>query len=122
ASMRRRLSACVILALTAGAASAHAQGGVVPSASEAARAAAGATAPTRDEPEETRRVVPRLPGPDYLRAGLEELAMLAGGTIWYLIDERNVLDWDFDSVEQRFREEAYRFDNNHFPINFVAHP
>ena len=25
-------------------------------------------------------------------------------------------------MEQRFREDAYRFDNNHFPINFIAHP
>ena len=47
--------------------------------------------------------------------------MLAGGTTWYWLDDRNIVDWDFDSWEQRFSEEAYRFDNNEFPINFIGH-
>lgn len=100
----RWLGGCLVLAIAAcGAGAAHAQPPPAPVAAE--------------EPP------PRpLPGPDYLRAGLEQLAMLAGGTIWYWIDDRNIADWDFDSWEQRFREEAYRFDNNHFPINFIGHP
>ncbi|MCZ7686103.1 MAG: DUF3943 domain-containing protein [Sandaracinaceae bacterium] len=100
----RWLGACLSLALAAGAAQAAAQ---------PERAPAQAGAESRPAP---------APGADYLRAGLEQLAMLAGGTIWYWIDDRNIADWDFDSWEQRFREDAYRFDNNHFPINFIGHP
>lgn len=62
------------------------------------------------------------PGEDYLRAALEDLGFLAGGIIWYVIDDRNVLDWDLESWDERFSEHAYRFDNNHFPINFIGHP
>ena len=64
----------------------------------------------------------RIPGPDYLRAFLMDSAMLVGGSIWYWIDDRNIVDWDFESWNQRFSEEAYRFDNNEFPINFIGHP
>lgn len=62
----------------------------------------------------------RTPNP--LRAALENLLFLLGGTLWYVIDDRNVLDWDLESWDQRFSEEAYRFDNNGFSMNFLAHP
>jgi len=62
------------------------------------------------------------PGPDYLRAFLWDAAALAGGSIWYWIDDRNIVDWDFDSWETRFSERAYRFDNNEVPINWIGHP
>lgn len=61
-------------------------------------------------------------GSDPLRAAIENFTFLAGGVAWYLIDERNVLDWDLESWDERFSEHAYRFDNNHFPMNFLAHP
>ena len=77
-----------------------------------------AIAPITPEPERSEPP----PGHDPLRAAIENLAFLAGGTAWYLIDDRNVLDWDLESLEQRFDEASYRFDNNHFPMNFLAHP
>ncbi|MGE0786034.1 MAG: DUF3943 domain-containing protein [Sandaracinaceae bacterium] len=74
-------------------------------------------------PEAARPVVPpRAPGPDYLRTALWELSFLIGGTVWYWIDDRNIVDWDLDGWERRFDESSYRFDNNEFPINFVGHP
>lgn len=61
--------------------------------------------------------------PNYVLAGGEMMLMLGGGTAWYWIDrERNVADWDFPSIQQRFTFEAVRFDNNTFGINFLAHP
>ncbi|MEQ9324668.1 MAG: DUF3943 domain-containing protein, partial [Polyangiaceae bacterium] len=61
--------------------------------------------------------------PDHLRALVEETSVLAIGTFWYWLDRsRNLADWDFPSWKQRFSGEAWRFDNNHFPINFAAHP
>lgn len=53
----------------------------------------------------------------------EVLAFLGAGIVWYAADdERNLADWDFPSWEQRFTLEAWRFDNNHFPINWMGHP
>lgn len=61
--------------------------------------------------------------PDHLRALVEETSVLAIGALWYWADrDRNLADWDFPSWKQRFSGEAWRFDNNHFPINFIAHP
>jgi hypothetical protein len=74
------------------------------------------------EPSPDPSAVAKPAGEDPLRAAIEELSFLVGGIVWYVIDERNVLDWDFDSVEERFSEHAYRFDNNQFPINFLGHP
>lgn len=63
------------------------------------------------------------PDPDRLRTALELVAALAGGTVWYWLDrERNVADWDYESIEQRFTLDAFRYDNNDFPINFLWHP
>jgi hypothetical protein len=59
----------------------------------------------------------------YLRAALEEGAMIGGGALWYWIDrERQVADWDFPSLKERVTFEAWRFDTNPFPINFAWHP
>jgi hypothetical protein len=56
------------------------------------------------------------------RAALELTLLLGGGTLWYWIDNRNVLDWDDPSIEQRLDGRAWTFDNNAFPMNFVFHP
>jgi len=61
--------------------------------------------------------------PHYLRAALEEVAILLGGAGWYWADrERQVADWDYPSIHERLTFEAWRFDNNPFPINFLWHP
>ena len=52
----------------------------------------------------------------------EELLFLGAGIAWYAADDRNLADWDFPSWEQRFTLEAWRYDNNHFPINWMGHP
>ncbi len=68
------------------------------------------------------RLVARRPA-HYLRTFLEEAAIMAGSAAWYWIDrERQVADWDFPSWRQRFNGDAWRFDNNPFPINFAWHP
>jgi hypothetical protein len=48
--------------------------------------------------------------------------VLGGGTVWYVIDDRNVLDWDRPSLRQRLTGEAWRYDNNGPVINFLLHP
>jgi hypothetical protein len=75
----------------------------------------------------------RAPGEVYLRhlersepAHLltigEELLFLGAGTAWYWLDrEHNLADWDYPSWEQRLNLEAWRYDNNSFPMNFLAH-
>lgn len=73
---------------------------------------AKATAATT-EPEER---------PHYMRPALEIGAGLAAASAWYVLDRRNVFDWDRPSARQRFNGEAWRFDNNPFPINFIWHP
>lgn len=62
------------------------------------------------------------PPPDYLRPALEIAAGLGAASIWYFVDDRNVLDWDNPSVQQRLNGEAWRFDNNTFELNYVWHP
>ena len=58
----------------------------------------------------------------WLRAAIEEGLLLGAGTAWYWIDrERQVADWDFPSLKQRFNFEAWRLDSNPFPINFFGH-
>lgn len=57
-----------------------------------------------------------------LRAVIEEVVLLAAGVVWYWADrERNLADWDFPSWKQRFTLDAWRYDNNEFPINFMGH-
>ncbi len=61
--------------------------------------------------------------PDHLRTMVEEVLFLGVGAAWYWLDQdRNLADWDYPSWEQRFTLEAWRLDNNHFPINFLGHP
>lgn len=52
-----------------------------------------------------------------------ELGMvLALGGTWYWIDrERQVADWDFPSLRDRFTRDAYINDNNPFAINYLWH-
>ncbi|RLB53485.1 MAG: hypothetical protein DRI90_21115, partial [Deltaproteobacteria bacterium] len=61
--------------------------------------------------------------PDHLRTIGEEVFFLGLGAAWYWADQdRNLADWDYPSWEQRFTLEAWRLDNNQFPINFLGHP
>ena len=60
--------------------------------------------------------------PHYLRAGLEEALFLGGGMTWYWLDRQNRADWDFPGFGERLTGDILRFDNNSFPINFLAHP
>jgi hypothetical protein len=61
--------------------------------------------------------------PSHLITFGELLVFLGAGIVWYAADdERNLADWDFPSWEQRFTLEAWTFDNNHFPINWMGHP
>jgi hypothetical protein len=78
----------------------------------AAHAAQGG--PTRGTPQP-------LP-PNRWRAALEMALALGGGTAWYVIDDRNVLDWDRPSMRQRITGEAWRYDRNGPVINFLLHP
>ncbi len=69
---------------------------------------------SRNEPQEVE--------PNYLRPALEIGLGLTAASLWYFVDDRNVLDWDYPSIEQRFSGEAWRFDNNTFSLNYVWHP
>ena len=60
--------------------------------------------------------------PNLWLTGAELVVGLGAGAIWYVIDDRNVLDWDKPSLKERFNGEAWRFDNNGFAINFIFHP
>lgn len=62
------------------------------------------------------------PAADPVRPALEIGLGLAGGTLWYVLDDRNVFDWDEPSAKQRLTGEAWRFDNNRFVLNYVWHP
>jgi hypothetical protein len=63
------------------------------------------------------------PDPAYLRASIEMVLSLGIGTAWYWIDrERNLADWDYPSLKQRFSTEVWRYDNNSFSINKIFHP
>ena len=69
------------------------------------------------------RALVRRGRPRYLQASIELALALGGGTAWYWIDrERQVADWDYESIDQRFNLDAWRFDNNPFGINFIWHP
>lgn len=100
---------------------------IVVLATSTARADDGADAPYRDADEAALELAydtltARRP-PHYLRALLEETVIMAGSAGWYWIDrDRQVADWDFPSWQQRFNGDAWRFDNNPFPINFAWHP
>lgn len=60
---------------------------------------------------------------NHARAALEQALTLGAGAVWYFIEfEDNRGDWDYGSWAQRFDRDAFRYDNNVFPINFVYHP
>lgn len=60
--------------------------------------------------------------PNRFRTALELGAILGLGAGWYWIErDRQVADWDFPSLKERFTREAYINDNNSFPINYVWH-
>lgn len=78
---------------------------------------------TLREADAAYRALHWRPEPHYLRAGLEMAALLGVGTVWYWVDrERQVADWDYPSLKQRFSLDVIRYDNNDFWINFIAHP
>lgn len=64
-----------------------------------------------------------VPEVHYGIAAAEELAFVGIGAIWYFAAlEDNKLDWDIESLRQRFSRESVRYDSNTFPMNFVLHP
>ncbi len=77
--------------------------------------------PTRGSAEPRRADPPADPA--YLRTILESSAALGVGTLWYWAEkEQNALDWDDPALGARLSGSAWRYDNNGFGINFIAHP
>lgn len=60
--------------------------------------------------------------PNHWRPLLAEAIIMGIGNIWYWSDPSNEVDWDLDSWGQRFMAGTYRYDNNHFRINWTGHP
>src|SRR5688500_6060988 len=61
--------------------------------------------------------------PHHLRSWLEMMAGLGIGAVAYwLMQDRNVADWDNPTPEERFNGSAWRMDNNSLGVNFIAHP
>lgn len=87
--------------------------GALVAVTHTAHADPGSTASLRARPELE---------PNYLRPALEIALGLGAATAWYVLDDRNVLDWDHPSIEQRFNGDAWRFDNNRFSLNYIWHP
>ena len=59
----------------------------------------------------------------HLRSLVEMMVGLGVGSVAYwLMQDRNIADWDNPTPEQRFNGEAWRFDNNSLAVNFIAHP
>ncbi len=88
-----------------------------------AHADPGAPAPEPAADLDLRYAITTARGkPHYLRAALEEGATVVVGVAWYWIDrDRQVADWDYPSLKERLTFEAWRLDNNPFPINFAWH-
>ena len=86
-----------------------------------AEARARARAEIRDRP--TDHLSGREPDPNPIRAFVEEAFVVGVGTAYYWLDkDKNAVDWDYDSWGQRFHRSAFRFDNNHWQINWIWHP
>ena len=65
---------------------------------------------------------PRLPAHPW-QALAWEATFLTAGVIWYWAEKQtNAVDWDYSSWIDRFSADAYRYDNNEFPMNFLFHP
>lgn len=63
------------------------------------------------------------PKAHYLIAAVEDLTFVAIGAVWYMVAlDDNKVDWDIESVRQRFSRESVRFDSNTFTMNFLLHP
>ncbi len=63
-----------------------------------------------------------LPG-HHARSLVEMSAGLAAGSVAYwLMQDRNIADWDNPTPEERFNGRAWRMDNNSLAVNFIAHP
>src|SRR5690242_12224823 len=66
------------------------------------------------------------PSPNYLRAALEEGAILIGGSVQYATASSNSVDWDLQydwpSFRSKLTGQSVRFDTNHFDTNMVTHP
>ena len=61
--------------------------------------------------------------PHHLRSLVEMMAGLGVGAVAYwLMQDRNIADWDNPTPEERFNGRAWRFDNNSLAVNFIAHP
>lgn len=61
--------------------------------------------------------------PHHLRSLVEMMVGLSVGAVAYwLMQNRNVADWDNPTPEERFNGRAWRFDNNSLAVNFIAHP
>src|SRR6187399_260705 len=61
--------------------------------------------------------------PHHGRSWLEMMAGLGVGAVSYwLMQDRNVADWDNPTPEERFNGSAWRLDNNSLGVNFIAHP
>lgn len=77
----------------------------------------------RDVAPVHRRLNSPIGAPHPLRAALESALGLGIGTTWYwLDDETNRVDWDNPEIRERLNGDAWRFDNNSFAINSIAHP
>jgi hypothetical protein len=60
--------------------------------------------------------------PNYVRSIAETATAVLGGAAWYWIErDRQVADWDFPSLADRFSLEIFVTDNNPFAINHVWH-
>lgn len=60
--------------------------------------------------------------PHVLQTWIASGLTLGLGTAWYLVDDRNVLDWDRPSLKSRLTGSSWRYDNNGFGMNFFLHP
>lgn len=61
--------------------------------------------------------------PHYLRAGLEQLIVLAAGTTYYWVrPEPNKADWDYSSLGDRMANLEVTFDTNLHVTNSLLHP
>jgi hypothetical protein len=61
--------------------------------------------------------------PHYARAALEDFALLGIGVAWYWYQrDYNRVDWDYASVQSRFKHLEITFDSNSGGMNFFGHP
>lgn len=93
----------------------------LPAAAKPATAANGSTAAASDETTDDITLPQGVPAHVYQTLAAAALE-LGSGTIWYVVDDRNVLDWDRPSLRSRLTGESWRYDNNTFWMNFAGHP